>query len=297
MIKNWIKKNCNNLNGKLVALTGSTGDLAKEICYTLASLGANLLFLNRNKTKTEKLKSELLNLYNIKIYDINVNLESFASVKEACQELLNYDIDYFILSAGAYKIERRISDIGYDNVFQINFVSQYYLARKVIEKMETNKKGKIVIVSSIAHNYSKINQNDIDFKNNKHCTKVYGNSKRFFTFAMFELFKDLKYVKLAVTHPGISYTNITGHYPKWLLVIIKYPMKIIFPKPKKAALSIIKGIYENCNFLEWIGPKYFNVWGYPKTRVLKTATSNEILKINQITEEIYQKISIEKGHQ
>ncbi len=291
MIKNWIKNNCDELNNKLVAITGSTGDLAKEICKTLASLGANLLFLNRNKEKTASLKKELLSTYGIKIYEINVDLESFESVKKASEELNKYDIDVFILAAGAYKIERRISDIGYDNVYQINFVSQYYLARKVAEKMEANKKGKIVIVSSIAHNYSKINENDIDFKNNTHCTKVYGNSKRFFMFSMYELFKNFKYVKLSVTHPGISYTNITNHYPKWLLYIIKYPMKIIFSNPKKASLSIVEGIYDDCNYLEWIGPKTFNVWGYPKKEKVKTCNESEILKISKITNDIYNNIS------
>ena len=45
-------------------------------------------------------------------------------------------------------------------------------------------------------------------------------------------------------------------------------MKVIFMKPKKAALSIIQGIYDECEYLEWIGPRFFDVWGMPKKKKL-----------------------------
>lgn len=289
-IKRWIKENTFDLKGKNVAITGASGDLGREACYILASLNANLILINRNKEKSERLKKEIMNKYPlIKVQYVIVDLEDFSSVKSKIIEINNYKIDYLILNAGAYKIERRKSDLEYDNVFQINFVSQYYIARKLLD---SGNCGKLVAVSSIAHSYSKIDIKDIDFIHKKSCSKVYGNSKRFLMGAIYELFKSKKNSNYAVVHPGISFTNITSHYSKWLFFIIKYPMKIIFSKPKKAALSIIKGVFDNCEYNEWIGPKYFNIWGYPKLKEVSDIQDREYKEIFNISELIYNRIEI-----
>ena len=61
-------------------------------------------------------------------------------------------------------------------------------------------------------------------------------------------------------------------------------------KPKKGALSIIEGVYDECRYLEWIGPRYFNVWGNPKKGFVNTASESERVKISQIAEEVYEKL-------
>ena len=68
-----------------------------------------------------------------------------------------------------------------------------------------------------------------------------------------------------------------ANYPKWLSVIIKYPMKIIFMSPVKASLTVIKGIFCKCNSYEWIGPRAFGIWGKPKVSKLKKADDKELL--------------------
>ena len=291
-IDSWIKKNCHSLKGKLIAINGATGDIGKETCFILASLGANLLLLNRNKNKSNLLKEKISERYSdIKVDELFVDLEDFSSVKEVCKKLDKYEIDILILNAGAYKIGKRKTDIGYDNVFQINFISQYYMARKVLEKMKERSSGKIVAVSSIAHNYSKINETDIDFYNNHKASKVYGNSKRFLMFSLYELFKDVKGVELAIVHPGISYTNITSHYPKLVFMLIKYPMKIIFHKPSKACLSVIQGVFDSNEYHTWIGPRIFDIWGYPRQKKLNTCSIVESKKIKEISENIYKTLN------
>ena len=146
-------------------------------------------------------------------------------------------------------------------------------------------------VSSIAHNYSKIDVNDIDFSNCKAASKVYGNAKRFLTFSLYSLFNNDK--TLSIVHPGITLTNITAHYPKLIFAVIKHPMKIIFMSPKKAALCIIYGVFNGCHNREWIGPRVFNIWGIPKKQTLNTCTKDEAKQICEISEKIYNDINKE----
>ena len=171
-------------------------------------------------------------------------------------------------------------------MFQINFASPYYMIRKLLPTLR-EREGKAVVVGSIAHNYSRIDKNDIDFSNCGAASKVYGNAKRYLMFSLFELFKNEDKAHLSVVHPGITFTNITAHYPKLIFAIIKHPMKIIFMKPRKAALSILKGVFEHTGYCEWIGPSIFDIWGYPRKRILSTCHESEIKDIADIAEKVY----------
>ena len=279
-----------NKNRRIIAITGSTGGLGKEICSKLVSLGEGLILVDRNIKKSEEHKRELLAMYpNADIKCVTCDLEDMDSVKAAVDILLESDIDVFIHNAGAYKIPRRKCSTGFDNAYQINFVSPYYMIKRLLSHIRS-KRGRVVAVGSIAHNYSKINANDVDFSNVKACSKVYGNAKRYLMFALWELFKGEKDASLSIVHPGITVTNITAHYHPLLYAIIKYPMKVIFMPPKKAALSIIDGVYDKCDYLEWIGPRFFDIWGIPKKKILKTCSEDERKQIFRIAEDIYEKL-------
>lgn len=284
----WLGKNTVSLKGKTVAISGATGGIGTEVCNYLAYLGANLLCLDRNSKKSTDLISKLKVKYpDLKAEHITLDLENFDRVKEVSEQLKELDIDYLILNAGAYKIPRCKCNTGFDNVFQINFLSPYYLARQLYPLIK-EKGGRVVAVSSIAHNYSKTDIKDIDFTTRTAASKVYGNAKRFLTFALYGLFNNDE--SLSVVHPGITFTNITNHYSKFIFALIKHPMKVIFMKPKKAALNVIFGIFNYTKTNEWIGPELFNIWGLPQKRFLYTCDKFEAEKICDITEEIYQKL-------
>lgn len=284
---NWIDKNTSSLKGKTVAVSGATGGIGMALCDYLAYSGANLICLDRNSDKSNKLIADLKSKYpDLSASHITVDLENFSSVVAAAEQLKKLQVDYLILNAGAYKIPRHKCDTGYDNVFQINFVSPYYLARELAPHIK--EKGRVVAVSSIAHNYSKINTDDIDFSCVKASSRVYGNAKRFLTFSLFGMFQNDE--TLSVVHPGITFTNITNHYPKLVFALIKHPMKIIFMKPRKAALCVICGIFNGTKTNEWIGPRFFSVWGLPKKQKLHTCAAAEAEQICNIAEKIHTKL-------
>ena len=288
-IQKWLTKNTHSLFGKTVVITGATGGLGRELSRYVVMLGANLVTVDRNESKSLALEKELTAEFpDVSITRIIADMEDFGSVKSACERLKCIPIDYLILNAAAYSIPRKRCDTGYDNVFQINFVSPYYLIRELVSLL-TERKGRIVAVGSIAHNYSTTDPDDIDFSTRNRSNLVYGNSKRYLMFSLYELMKSEKGT-LSVVHPGITFTNITAHYPPLIFAIIKHPMKLIFMKPKKAALSILKGLFDHTEGYSWIGPKLFNIWGYPSKKPLKTAQKAEIDRIYQTAEGIYNKL-------
>lgn len=288
---NFIKTHKGSLLDKKIAVFGATGGIGYELCRLILTLGGTLVTVDRNSQKSlslsEKLKADFKDA---KIHSLIADLEDIDSINAVLLELKNLDIDTVIHNAGAYAIKRKILGTNLDNVFQINFLAPYYITKQLLPHLR-NKKGRVLAVGSIAHNYSKTDKNDIEFINKNKSSLVYGNAKRYLMYSLLELFKNEKNVSLAVTHPGITFTNITAHYPKIIFAIIKHPMKIIFMKPKYAAISIISGLFIDTPAYSWIGPRLFNIWGKPTVKPLKTANNEEIEHIFSTAEKVYQNIT------
>ncbi len=290
-IEKWIKENAESLSGKTIAITGSTGGLGRHIANYVASLGGNLLLLDRNIGRSREHAQQLCSDYQgITTKSIQVDMVDISSVKSMCEKIKDEKIDFLILNAGAYSLPREKATTGYDQVFQINFLSPYYIVRKLLPNLRANK-TKVVVVGSISHKFSKIDENDVDFSKVKAPRKVYGNAKRFLMFSLQELLKNEKDVSFVIAHPGISPTNITSQYSKFISAIIKIPMKIMFTSPKKASLNIIKGVFSESLPFSWIGPRVFNIWGKPKMQKIKSCNQEESQKIFEIAENIYEKIN------
>lgn len=278
-IASWISKNTSDLSGKLVAVTGSTGGLGTELCRHLAALNASLILLDRNSGRSHALADKLRAEFpRVQIQHICVDMARMETVKAACERLKTLPVDVFVHNAGAYSIPRCKCDTGLDNVFQINCASPYYITKQLLPLLR-ERHGRVVVVGSIAHNYSKTDPADVDFSTRTASSLVYGNAKRHLMFAMYELFKNETDASLSVVHPGITFTNITNHYPKLIFAIIKHPMKIIFMKPRTAALCILRGVFEPCGYLEWIGPALLDIWGFPRKRKLNTCDTAESRRI------------------
>ena len=285
--KKWLLKNTASLEGKTVAISGATGGLGRELCHYFCRLSASLILIDRNAERSAALRAQLLSENpDAQIKSYILDLEDVSAVRKAAAELLCEDIDYLVLNAGAYKIPRRKCENGFDNVFNINFVSPYILARALLPKI-SERGGRVVAVGSIAHNYSRIDVADVDFSTRRASSKAYGNAKRYLMYSLWGLEEYSSSV--AIAHPGIAVTNITAHFPKPLYALIKYPMKLIFMKPRKACLSILLSLFENTEQNEWIGPRVFDVWGLPKKKKLKTCSKEEAEQISKIAKEIYLK--------
>ncbi len=297
MYEKWLRRNTRSLAGKTVAITGSTGGLGKPLCRYLASLGANLVLVDRSPERSAAHKETLVAAFpDCDITLVQADLSDMASVRAAVRTLERLPLDAFIHNAGAYSIPRKTCDTGFDNVFQINYASPYYMIRSLLPALRA-RKGRVMAVGSIAHDYSKIDEKDLDFSTRQRASLVYGNAKRHLMFALFDLFENERDVKLTITHPGITFTNITAHYPPVVFALIKHPMKIIFMRPRKAALCLLAGLFADCAPLQWIGPRHFNVWGLPRVRTLRTCGKKERDVIAANANRIYSTLSKENTHE
>lgn len=286
----WLRENTESLSGKRVAVTGATGGIGRELTTYLARLGASLILMDRNEARSSALCEQIKRAFPaVSVERIPVDLSSMESVRAATRELIAAEPDVFIHNAGAYSIPRYITDEGYDNVFTINFIAPYYMIRELLPTLR-GKGGRVVAVGSVAHNYSHADPDDVDFHTRTAASKVYGNAKRYLQFALHELFRGEREASLAIVHPGITFTNITAHYPPIIFAVIKHPMKVIFMKPRKAALCVLRGVFERTEYRTWIGPRIFGIWGQAKKSALTTCSEAESREIYERAEQIYEEM-------
>lgn len=289
-VKKWLDRHVEDLGGKTVAITGSTGGLGRELCEYFAKLNAKLLMLNRNESKTTALVRSLVEKYpSLQVDFVQVDQADFANLQEACEQLQNRKIDYLVLNAGAYNVATYQTSLGFNNIFQINFFSPYYLVKSLLPTLRKYH-TKVVVVSSLACGFAKYDADDLDYSTRKAASKIYGNAKRFLTFSLQELFCDEHNVSLCLTHPGVTATDMLGHYPKAINWFVKGASKLIFLSPRRAALNVLDGCFENCNYDEWIGPKIFGIWGCPKKSALKACSETERRAIFERAEELFEEV-------
>ena len=290
-IEKWLKNNTTDLQGKVVVMTGAAGGLGSVTSRYLVQANAKLIMLERDVAKMETVSGQLRAEFpNAEIETMHIDLNSLDSINGVASQLVSQQIDYLILNAGVYDVPLVKSELGYNNVFTINFIGQYYLIQKLLPALQRTA-GKIIPVSSISMDYGRFNENDVDYSNEPKSTKIYGNSKRIFTLALSEMFKDRDDVRLAIVHPGVTLTPMTNAKNK---AFINLTMKMIFPKPAVAALSILAGVFKDSEHDEWIGPRFLRVWGVPTISKLPESTAVERAKIFNLAENICKLITSSK---
>ncbi len=283
---NWLKKNARSLAGKTVAVSGATGGLGNALCRHLAALGAHLILCDRNPQKSRALGEALRADHPALTVDyIPLDLANMHSVEAAAGALEATGVEVLILNAGIYHVPRTAADSGYNNIFQVNFVAPYCLARRLLPTLRA-RGGRVVAVGSIAHTYAPTDPEDVDFSSRRASSLVYGNAKRHLMAALSALAAD---GGVAIAHPGITLTNITAHYPAWIFALIKHPMKVLFMSPRRASLSIVQGVYTDCGEHEWIGPRWGQLWGLPKRSRFSAIPPAENARICGLADEIYKK--------
>lgn len=289
-ISRFINENAATLSGKTVVLTGADGGFGKEICRCLAPHCGKLILINHLPEKADEFWEEMCRDFpEANIRYLRADFENVNEVEALCRKLSDVPIDFLFHNAGAYCMPRRRNAVGVDCVFQINFLSPYYITKKLLPNLR-QQGGKVIVMGSIAHSGAKADRGDIDFPLCNIPSRIYGNSKRYLMYAHEELLKNEASVRYAIAHPGISPTGITRNYPKALGALTKIPMKIMFMSPKEAGLSAVRAILEDSPQYSWFGPKFFNIWGSPELKALEGCNLDERKFIFETAEKLYDKM-------
>lgn len=281
----WIKNNTISLSDKTVLIIGATGTIGKEVLNYLLQLNANVVIGARNIVKAEHLKIDMQKIYpdsQISIYEVDVSCMLSIDNLYFTLKKDNVMVDIFINNSGVYHLPQSFSNEGYEIHFATNTLGNYYLATKISDII--NEDGKMIFTSSLSAKYFSVDLFDMQSLKCKNKIKLYARSKRMMTINALGLKNND--VKINLVHPGVCATELFEKSHSKFFIKVLYPvMKLIFHSPKKAALSIIKGIYINTKVDEWIAPRgLFEIWGFPKVKKIKKSLFNNEMDTKIIEE-------------
>ena len=152
-----------SLNGKTIAITGSTSGTGFVAAKTIAKKGARVFLLNR-KSDRSKNSYDLLKSYcsEADFVDVECDLQSFDSVKKAARKIADLckdGLDVLCNNAGVMALKDQATIDGFDIQMQTNHLSHFLLTKELMPKIieASKKKGEARVVnhSSIARFGSK----------------------------------------------------------------------------------------------------------------------------------------------
>ncbi len=270
-----------DLSNRKIAVTGATSGIGRELINHLAKKGASIVVLALEDDLAASLKEEFLKIYpNIKFDVVKYDQSSFESIDKTIEELeTNHpDINTFVLNAGVLGEKGKTVD-GYASTIAINYLNARYFIDNLSKRV--NRNIRFVIQGSIVAGL-KLKKN-IDFHNEKiGFFDQYNISKIYLEAYFHHLVKENKYknIEYVLTEPGISATNVIRNMNVVIRGLGKVFLKIFFHSPKKASLTLLKGISRETPNGSYIVPRgLFTMSGYPKIKEFQNKRKREYLFI------------------
>lgn len=216
------------LTGKTAIVTGGNSGIGLETCKALALAGCKVILCSRSVSAGEKAVKEEISqaghgnyvadasLIKVKALD----LQSLQSVKSFADEFLKEEdrLDFLVLNAGIMALpSAEYTEAGFEKQIGVNHFGHFYLTELLLSKMteDSSSAGRIVSLSSVAHDMGSINCDDLHFKNGRRYAGwgAYGQSKLANILFAKELADRLKeqgkdHVTAVAVHPGVIQTNL-----------------------------------------------------------------------------------------
>jgi retinol dehydrogenase-13 len=212
-------------DGKLVVITGATSGIGYLTARKYASMGADLICVNRNPEKSEALKKEIVGEFSVKCEYIIADLSKLDEIHRVGRDLaqINTEIDIIIHNAGIYLTKRETTEEGLEKVFVIQYLASFIINYLIMDKLKSQEKARIIMVNSEGHRFAAwgLRLDDLNWEKRRYSgLKSYGSAKiaQLLSMIVFdEHFKNTG-VTINAMHPGAVKTETgqeNGPFYRW----------------------------------------------------------------------------------
>lgn len=286
-----------NLNGKMVIITGANSGIGFEAAKALSARGAHVILAVRNLEKGQIAVNSLIKENtSAKIELMEIDLADLGSIRSFAAEYSSrfYQLDILINNAGVMIPPYGKTADGFELQFGSNHLGHFALTGLLLPLLKNTTNSRVITLSSIAHRGAFIDFDNLDGSKGYKPMKFYGQSKLANLLFAKELDLRLKVHGIqtisVACHPGISNTNLfklgkaaTPGYMKWI-------MNLFFQAAEKGALPTIYAATEkSLKGGEYIGPDgRGNRKGNPAIEIPGASVYNEdtMAKLWVISEEL-----------
>ena len=232
------------MQGKICLITGGTNGIGKATAQALARMGAMVVIVGRDASKTSRVVEEIRASSGNKNVDfLLADLSSQQEVRRLADEFQSRYAHLHVLlnNAGGTFLTRQLSVDGIEMTFALNHLAYFLLTNLLLETMKASAPARIINVSSDAHAGGKIEFDNLQGERSYSSFGPYGNSKLANILFTTELSRRLEGTGVTVNalHPGLVNTGFGKNNPGILMKIMGVLIPLIARSPEKGAQTSI----------------------------------------------------------
>ncbi|WP_194869404.1 SDR family oxidoreductase [Myxococcus sp. AB025B] len=213
------------MDGKVCLITGATGGIGLETSKALARLGATVVLVGRDATRTQAavdaVKAEAPDA---RVDFILADLSSLSAVRALAKVFLSrYSrLDVLVNNAGLIIDRRQVTVDGLEATFATNHLAPFLLTNLLLDTLKASGAARVINLSSDVHYIGKLDFDDLQSERRYDGFRVYATSKLanvLFTHALAKRLEGTAVTTNAV-HPGVVRSGF-GHntlgFFKWIV--------------------------------------------------------------------------------
>jgi len=150
-----------SMRGKVCLVTGATSGIGKMTALELATKGATVVIVGRDRQKCEDTLAEIAAATDSKALDyIVADLSSFVECRRMAQEFLaRYNkLNVLVNNVGAIFMRKQNSPDGLEMSWALNHFSYFWLSCLLLDVLKSSSPSRIVNVSSDAHKRASLSE-------------------------------------------------------------------------------------------------------------------------------------------
>jgi NAD(P)-dependent dehydrogenase (short-subunit alcohol dehydrogenase family) len=232
------------LEGKVVLVTGATSGHGRAAARALARLGGEVILLGRSLERCLDVQHQIAWETEGRGPRILVcDLASGRDIERAAGEFLSWNLPLHVLvnNAGIVSRTRRESPDGVELTFAVNYLAQFNLTMRLLERLRRSAPARIINVSSDTHRVYTLDLDDLESRRGYSFMGAYGRSKHAIVYFTLELARRLEGSGVTVNalDPGPVASNIAGNNPGLLPAVSSLLINLLFPSADKAARTAV----------------------------------------------------------
>jgi NAD(P)-dependent dehydrogenase (short-subunit alcohol dehydrogenase family) len=246
-------------NQKVCLITGATGGIGWETAKQLAERSLALVLVGRDAGRTtaavDKIKAQTGNL---QVEYLLADLAVQSEVRRLAGEVNERfpQVNVLLNNVGAMFWSRAETADGIEYTIALNYLNVFLLTQLLLDQLKANAPSRIIIVSSDAHQGSRLDLTDLQGKRSYSGMGAYGRSKLAELLYTYELARRLAGTGVTVNalHPGFVASNF-GKNNGWLF-------RLVMPLAHRFALPVERGAQTSVYLasspeVEGVSGKYF----------------------------------------
>ncbi|XP_015246115.1 PREDICTED: retinol dehydrogenase 12 isoform X2 [Cyprinodon variegatus] len=247
------------LDGKTVLITGANSGIGKETALDLAMRGARVIMACRDVEKGEEAAASIRAAYpEAKVEVRELDLADTCSIRAFAQKLLREvnHLHILINNAGVMMCPYTKTMDGFEMHIGVNHLGHFLLTYLLIGLLRRSAPARIVVVSSLAHNFGWIRFHDLHSQGSYNSGLAYCQSKLANVLFARELAHRLKGTGVTVNsvHPGTVNSDLTRHSTLMMILFTVFSMFLKTPQ-EGAQTSIYCAVAEE---LHSVSGKHFS---------------------------------------